>query len=89
MNNITFPLNPQMKRPEVAHLHEALEFLGFTIGDAEQTNQHFGASTRQAVSKFQTEHQLPTTGEVDEATANALNTALAEKGAFDPAPRRG
>ena len=64
MNRITFPLTPQMKRPEVAQLHEALTFLGATIADTEKTAQRYGASTRAAVTKFQTAQQLPATGTV-------------------------
>lgn len=86
MNEITFPLKLQMKSPEVANLHEALAFLGLTIADGEKTNQRYGASTRTAVTKFQTGHNLPVTGAVDEATANAINTELSDKGALDPGP---
>jgi len=31
MNQVTFPLKLQMKREQVAHLHEALASLGFAI----------------------------------------------------------
>ena len=86
MKPIIFPLKPQMQGANLAGLHEALTLLGLTIADAEKTAQRYGASTRQAVSKFQTEHQLPVTGEVEEATANAINGVLADQGAFDPAP---
>ena len=86
MNKITFPLTLQMKRPEVANLHEALVFLGSTIADTEKTNQRYGASTRAAVTKFQTAHNLPVTGTVDEATARAINKELSNKGALDLPP---
>ena len=36
MNKVTFSLTLQMKRPEVAGLHEALVALGFTIAAAEE-----------------------------------------------------
>ena len=44
MSPVTFPLKLQMKRAEVAPLHEALSFLGFTFADDEKTNQRFGAT---------------------------------------------
>ena len=83
MNKITFPLTLQMKRPEVAHLHEALAFLGLTIAAAEKTNQRYGATTRAAVTQFQTTNNLPATGAVDEATSNAINDLLAQQGAIE------
>ena len=86
MNKISFPLGLQSKGSEVADLQAALALLGFTTAKAEKTNQRFGPSTQAAVSEFQTSRKLPATGEVDEATADALNAVLADKGAFDPAP---
>jgi len=35
MNQVTFPLKLQMKREQVAHLHEALASLGFAILESE------------------------------------------------------
>ena len=64
MNRIAFPLKLQMKSPEVAHLHEALVFLGLTITEAETTNQRYGATTRAAVLQLQTTHNLPASGAV-------------------------
>jgi hypothetical protein len=58
-----------MKRPEVGHLHEALAFLGFPIGEAEKTKRRFGASTVAAVVHLQKEQKLLATREIDEATA--------------------
>jgi hypothetical protein len=89
MNKITFPLRLQIKGPEVADLQAALALLGSSIAKAEKTNQHFGPTTQAAVSEFQTSQKLPATGEVDAATADALNEVLADKGAFDPAPGGG
>ena len=83
MNRIAFPLKLQMKSPEVAHLHEALVFLGLTITEAETTNQRYGATTRAAVLQLQTTHNLPASGAVNEATANAINGLLAAQGALD------
>lgn len=84
MNKITPPLKPQSRGRKVAHLHEALVLLGFTIGDAEKNSERFGASTRAAVTQFQTAHNLPATGAVEEATAKAINKELADNGALDP-----
>lgn len=89
MQKLAPPLKPGMQRPEVAHLHEALTLLGFTLRDDEQTSRRFGASTRAAVLEFQRAQTLPATGEVDEATAEAINAVLAERGALAPAPGDG
>lgn len=83
MKPIISPLKPQMHGPDVAGLHEALTLLGFPIADAEKTSQRYGASTRQAVNKFQTDRQLAATGVVDEATSDAINGLLGEQGALD------
>jgi hypothetical protein len=85
MKRIVFPLKPQMKGTGVADLLAALALLGFKIADAETTAQRYGASTRKAVRQFQAEHRLQPqqAGVVDEATAGALNTLLAERGALD------
>ena len=89
MNKISFPLKLQTKGLEVADLQAGLVLLDFTIAKAEKTNQRYGPSTQAAVSEFQTSQKLPATGEVDAATAGALNKLLAEMGAFDPAPGGG
>lgn len=86
MKPIIFPLKLQMKRPEVGDLQQALILLGSQIAEAELANQRYGASTRAAVLAFQTAHQLPATGVVDEATASVLNNILAESGALDDVP---
>ena len=86
MKPIIFPLKPQMQGPNVAGLHEALTLLGLKIADAEKTAQRYGASTRQSVSKFQSDRQLDATGVVDEATASAMNNVLTELGALDDVP---
>ena len=89
MNKVTFPLKLQIKGPEVANLQEALGFLGFTIAESEATNQRYGASTRAAVKQFQFAQKMPETGEIDEATAKAINTELADNGVLDPSPGGG
>lgn len=89
MKPVTFPLKLQMKRAEVGSLHEALSFLGFSIADEEKSNQRFGATTRAAARQFQVDHKLPETGEVDEATAAAINKELADRGVLDVEPGPG
>jgi hypothetical protein len=83
MKKVVFPLKLQMKRSQVADLHQALTLIGIEVAEIEKENRRFGTSTRTAVRKFQTDHQLPVTGFVDESTANALNTLLAERNALD------
>lgn len=85
MKRIEFPLEPQMQGPSVADLQAALTLLGFTIAGEEETAQHYGASTRRAVSQFQQAHQLHSQqpGAVDEATASVLNRLLEERGVLD------
>ncbi|MFH0344526.1 MAG: neuraminidase-like domain-containing protein [Chromatiales bacterium] len=77
MNMVISPLRPQMKSLEVANLHEALVFLGFTIDEGDGANRRFGRSTRAAVIAFQTARGLPANGMVDEATATAINQEIA------------
>src|SRR5262245_43029724 len=99
MNKIIFPLKVRMKRPEVADLQDALQLLldrGVILANDERTRpelsaalkaerekQTYDRATRDLVSTFQSERRLPVTGEVDEATANALNTLLREWGLLD------
>src|SRR5262245_52292046 len=100
MNRITFPLQPQTQGDAVANLHEGLQLLlrrqvlqvtgtvPAGLEDrlrVEQTQRMYGQTTRLVVSVFQQSRRLPSTGAVDEVTANALNTELARLGAFDAA----
>lgn len=59
-------------------LQNKLVRLGFTIPQNEQDEQVFGVGTRDALLQFQTKHQLPQTGVLDELTQVALNRAIAE-----------
>ena len=83
MKRIVFPLKLRMKRSQVADLHEALALIGLQISGVEKESLRFGASTRDAVRKFQADHSLSVTGIVDEATAQALNGILADRGVLD------
>lgn len=96
MNPITFPLNRMMQHPEVGDLHNALQLLlnrGVLLADdersrrdlphalrREQAERTYGEVTFKLVSRFQEEQRLPTSGEVDEPTAKALNAILWEWG---------
>jgi hypothetical protein len=104
MTKITFPLKPQAHGPAVAALQDALIFLidkaqlqapaadlaAFRAGVArERTQSAYGDTTRKVVGVFEEMHRLPVTGEVDEATAKALNDLLDELGAFNEQPVTG
>jgi len=64
---------------EVTDLHGKLIKHGFDIPAAEVDRKFFGPATRMAVQQCQAEHGLKVTGGVDEATATALDKALAER----------
>ena len=49
----------------------------------DRTAGQYGRATTKVVAAFQEQHGLPGIGEVDEATATALNEVLRELGAFD------
>ena len=99
MNKITFPLRQRMTSPKVAGLQDALHLLlernVLLANDAaarrelaaalksERVEQSYGSATARLVSRFQQEHRLQTSGEVDEATAGALNTLLKQLGVLD------
>src|SRR5262245_51777979 len=83
MNKITFPLKSQMTNGEVVDLHQALTLLGLEVSDRESSNHRYGPTTRTAVRRLQSDHQLPATGIVDEATANLLKRLLVERGVLD------
>lgn len=94
MNKIIFPLKLEMKGTEVSDLQDALQLLlskalilkdnekaRLTLSDAikeEQDDQFYGKFTREIVGFFQKEHELETSGEVDEPTADAINAILRE-----------
>ena len=99
MKNITFPLKPQMRGPEVADLQEALRQLlerSAVLRDDERARrglaatlqregetQTFGDATRKVVAIFQKERRIEESGAVDTATADALNALLREWGLLD------
>lgn len=53
---------------DITNLHKELINLGYTVHADEIGKTFFGKSTQEAVTKFQSEHQLDATGVVDEAT---------------------
>jgi ABC toxin-like protein/neuraminidase-like protein/putative peptidoglycan binding protein/virulence plasmid A protein len=105
MKAVIFPLKLRMKGPEVADLQAALQLAldrGVLPRDdnpprqvlsaalqREAVESRYGPATRRVVSFFQALRQLGTTGEVDQATAAALNALLREWGLLDhpAAPR--
>lgn len=92
-----------MTSPEVADLQDALRLLinqrVLLANDQtaarelarlltqERATQTFGRATSKLVSNFQREQSLQASGEVDEATANALNALLKQLDPFDSEPR--
>ncbi|MDT4292018.1 neuraminidase-like domain-containing protein [Methylomonas sp. MO1] len=57
---------------DVSALHQTLLSQGLTIPQSEAGRGFFGPATRNAVLEIQTRNQLPTTGQVDAATAAAI-----------------
>ncbi len=92
MNTIIFPLSVRMSGVAVADLQTALQTLldkNMLRGDdpvsrlqipnglrQESAGQRFGKETKKTVQAFQRQYNLPVTGTVDEATANALNQVI-------------
>lgn len=66
------PLHLGETGPKVARLQEQLDWLGYPIADANRTRQRFGASTRDAVRRFQVKNWLPATGRVDARTRRLI-----------------
>ena len=99
------PLQPSSQGPEVAKLQEALHLLldrGRIALDpvtrdtllkdfgTERGQETFGdKATSVLVRLFQAQYHLPATGDVDAATANAINKVLKDLGALDSAPPSG
>ena len=61
---------------EVERLQMALVTLGQTVSPHEIKRRFFGPTTREAVMAIQKRHGLPPTGQVNSATARALDTSL-------------
>ena len=72
MRQLTFPLDRGARGAAVADLHRILAALEYDVADRERAEQRFGTSTRDAIAAFQTAHQLPSTGTLDERTAEVL-----------------
>jgi hypothetical protein len=95
MNKVIPPLRQRMEGATVADLQDALQFLldrGLLLrSDAparneltpalrrEREHKAFGDATAKLVAAFQTEHQLPSSGEVDERAAAATNDAISHE----------
>jgi hypothetical protein len=65
-----------MRGEDVKLLHSELRLLGYEIPDAELEEAFFGRGTHRVVVRFQEEHRLEATGEVDERTAARINTEV-------------
>ena len=98
MKLIIAPVNPDSPGLDTANLQDGLLLLlekgHLPIDPAEQPffaerlrqeqqAQRYASTTRKLVSLFQDQHQLGGDGMVDEHTAEVLNRALAELGAFE------
>ena len=57
------------------------------LGDWVPQDGILGAATRQAISQFQTQQQLPSTGALDDDTVSALQAACAQPSAQDAPPQ--
>ncbi len=92
MNRIIHPLKQGMSESTIADLqdalHECLSRSALLAGDEhgrnewivmlrrERSQQYYGEATLKLVSIFQKEHNLQASGDVDKATADALNALL-------------
>lgn len=91
MNKIIFPLKRQMRGENVADLQDGLRLLlekgifqlaGHELQTfrqrlhPERSEKTYGSITAKLVGVFQDQQHLPSSGEVDEATAKALNDVL-------------
>jgi ABC toxin N-terminal region/Neuraminidase-like domain len=98
MKIIISPIKPDSPKPDITNLQTALLLLLertiVTVNAEErpvfldklrqeQQEQRYADVTRRLVTYFQEQQHLHTTGEVDEPTAERLNTILRELGAFD------
>ncbi|MFN0171585.1 MAG: peptidoglycan-binding domain-containing protein, partial [Bryobacteraceae bacterium] len=66
-----------MQVDDIKLLHPYLQQLGYSIPENEINNTLYGTGTAEAVAAFQTKSGLQPTGEVDAATAKAINIAVA------------
>jgi hypothetical protein len=80
----TRPVSEGMRGNRVAALHEDLSALGFPIEADERSSRLFGASTLEAVRRFQADHQLKESGAVDSETADAIRAAVGGPGPAGP-----
>ncbi|MFC2947249.1 S41 family peptidase [Virgibacillus sediminis] len=60
----------------ISNVQQMLKGLGYEPG---RTDGYFSVETEEAVSQFQSEHELEPTGEVDKETAGVLEAAIVEK----------
>ena len=78
------------KGTEVKALQEALKTLGYSLG-IYGVDGKFGSATEKALKKYQQEHNLPATGELDEETWGTIEIDLdimQKEAASQPAPEK-
>ncbi|MEW9797039.1 pesticin C-terminus-like muramidase [Alteromonas sp. CYL-A6] len=73
--NDGFPNQRPGSRSEVKHLQRLLNHTGFTL----TADGYFGQATKDAVMRFQQAESYPATGDVDDATWQALEKRLAAR----------
>ena len=73
---VRHPLRLNMRRPSVRNAQKALVWSGHALAEREFNTGAYGATTREAVKAFQLAWRLSPTGEIDSATARALNVVV-------------
>lgn len=73
LSSASLPLRVNQVSPDVATLQKMLVALGYPV---DRTDGYFDSSTEQSVSKFQRDHKIAVTGEVNQETADTLESAL-------------
>jgi len=76
LKRIGYPLRLNMQKGTINDLQKVLAWMGFPINQAEVDARQMGATTRNAVMEFQKQNTIPVTGEVNRATAGALNAKV-------------
>ncbi|MBM7675990.1 S41 family peptidase [Gracilibacillus alcaliphilus] len=70
------PLVYDQSNNQIANIQLILEGLGY---QPERTDGYFNEATREAVEQFQADHDIEVSGEVDEVTAELMQTEIIEK----------
>lgn len=67
------------RKAHVAELHKCLETLKLSVDESEKRSKKIGASTAEAIKKFQEQHKLKAGGELNNETIAAINTEVFDK----------